>query len=88
MPHHWTVSLLVLASAVGAYAAQGKTTEKPEGLPFKVGDALTVRYSPGQDRECRVEEIRGTFVRCEQGRVFETWLNISQATSIETAARR
>jgi hypothetical protein len=88
MRHRWTVSLLVLASAAGAYAAQGKPTEKPEGLPFKVGDALTLRYSPGQDRECRVEEIRGTFVRCDHARAIEMWLNISQATAIELSARR
>lgn len=89
MRHRWSVALLVLVSAVGVYAAQSKTTGAADGLPLAVGDTITVIYNPGQDRECRVEEIRATFVRC-QGlpRSTETWINMAQAAGFTRPSAR
>lgn len=88
MRHRWSVALLVLVSAVGVYAAQSKTTGAADGLPLTVGDNITVIYNPGQDRECRVEEIRATFVRCQGQRSTETWINMAQAAGFTRPSAR
>jgi len=89
MRHHWIVALVVLGSAVGVYAAQSKSSAGADGLPMAVGDTITVIYNPGQDRECRIEEIRATFVRC-QGlpRSTETWINMTQAAGFTKPSTR
>jgi hypothetical protein len=89
MRHHWIVALVLLGSAVGVYAAQSKSSAGADGLPMAVGDTITVIYNPGQDRECRVEEIRAAFVRC-QGlhRSTETWINMAQAAGFTRPSAR
>ena len=89
MRHRWSVALLVLVSAVGVFAAQSKTTGAADGLPLAVGDNIVVIYNPGQDRECRVEEIRGAFVRCQgPHRPTETWINMAQAAGFTRPSAR
>jgi hypothetical protein len=89
MRHRWSVALLVLVSAVGVYAAQSKTAGAADVLPVAVGDTITIIQNPGQDRECRVEEIRGLFVRCQgPHRATETWVNMAQASGFTRSSTR
>lgn len=89
MRHRWSVALLLLVSAVGVFAAQSKPTGAADGLPLTVGDSITVIYNPGQDRECRVEEIRGAFVRCQgPHKAIETWVNMAQASGFSRPSAR
>ena len=74
----------VFAAFVGFAAWSARASTEPEVWPFRIGDTVTVVFTPQWSRECRIEELRGTFVRCRNaaGVRGDYWLNVAQAGGI------
>ena len=75
----------VFAVFVGFAAWSARASAQPELTPFRVGDTVTVVFTPQWSRECRIEEQRGTFIRCRNsaGVRGEYWVNVAQAGGIQ-----
>ena len=81
--------LLVAAGFVGGTIAQPLQAQ-PEGNPFRVGQVVTLWTGDRTVPDCTIEEIRGTFLRCQAPKpdpfrrfpVSVTWYNTAAAASI------
>ena len=91
MRHPWSVAILVVLGAVAGYAAgtrplQAQTsTETP--LPFQVGQTVELGFDASHSRRCRIEELKGTFVRCQnlsRSDRASRWINLAQVAWMTT----
>jgi hypothetical protein len=69
--------ILVITAGVilAGYAAATRASAQNQALPFTVGDTISLRYESAA-RPCRVEAIRGQFVKC-QNEPDENWFNLN-----------
>ena len=67
-----------------------------KAFPFKVGDIIEFSFQDDGSRQCRIDEIKGTFARCgnpPDPRAFtigrreppELWVNVAVVESITRA---
>jgi hypothetical protein len=81
-----SVAIIVVVAAVAGYAMGTRPTlAQANPFPFTVGDSLTfTKPDGGTLRGCRVEDIRGTFVRCgPPSRGESSWTNVSVMTHVD-----
>ena len=95
MRHRWSVAVLVVLGGVAGYAAGTRPlqaqTEKTETLPFQIGQTVELGFDASQSRMCRVEALKGTFVRCQnlsRSDPATRWINLAQVAWVTTGALR
>ena len=93
MRHSWSVPFLLALAALAGYAAGARPVQaQGAAFPFQLGDIVTFSSHERTDH-CRIEELRGNFVRCGDvsersgfsiGRPEspEEWVNVAVAQSI------
>jgi hypothetical protein len=85
MRSSWSVAMLVVAVAVGGYAAGSRPVlAQADPLPYAVGDRVMFTHPGGGSQNCQIEEVRGLFVRCGpryQGRA--SWTNVSAMLAVD-----
>ena len=65
MRHSWRLSVLLAFAALAGYAAATTPVRaQAEAVPFQQGDIVTFSFQDGDSRQCRIEQIHGTFARC------------------------
>lgn len=65
MRHSWTVPVLLILAALAAYTLTTRPVRaQGAGWPFEVGDIVTFSFQDGDSRQCRIDDIRGSFARC------------------------
>ena len=65
MRHSWCLSVLIAFAALAGYAAATTPVRaQAEAVPFRQGDIVTFGFQGGGSRQCRIEQIHGTFARC------------------------
>ena len=89
MRHSWCLSVLIAFAALAGYAAATTPVRaQAEAVPFQQGDIVTFTFQDGDSRQCRIEQIHGTFARCgnvsdRQGPTIgrpeppEAWVNVA-----------
>jgi hypothetical protein len=80
---------LIACAAVAGYLIGGRAvTAQDFAWPVRIGETATILFTPDWSRDCRVEEMRGTFVRCRNsaGVNGEYWLNVAVAGAVKKAA--
>ena len=83
------LSILVVAAAVVGYASGSHpVVAQGDPLPYAVGDTVVFTLPDGgTPPDCRVEEIRGIFVRCGAvSRGASSWTNVSAMTYVKVKA--
>src|SRR5688500_3088416 len=96
MRHRWSVAVLVVLGPVAGYSARTRPTlartgktQKTETLPFQVGQTVELGFDASHSRRCRVEELKGAFVRCRNLSPTDRatrWINLAQVAWITTGA--
>jgi hypothetical protein len=84
MSNRWSIPLLVCAAVMG-YLLGGRSLQAQHDLlPFRTGEVVTFVFAPDWSRECRVEEMRGAFVRCQNdpGVRDEYWINLDEVSGV------
>jgi hypothetical protein len=80
------VIVLVAAVAVGASVTAGRPAfAQNDAFPFRAGDTVEFTYGGGGTHTCRIEEIRGTFARCERPLRSEApfwWVNVGEVQGL------
>jgi hypothetical protein len=88
MRHPWSVAVLVVLGAVAGYAAGTRPLQaQTETLPFQIGQMVELGFDASHSRRCRIEELKGTFVRCRNQTPSDRatrWINIAQVAWITT----
>ena len=65
MRHSWCLSVLIAFEALAGYAAAtAPVRAQAEAVPFQQGDIVTFSFKGSGSRQCRIEQIHGTFARC------------------------
>ena len=65
MRHSLCLSVLIAFAALAGYAAAtAPVRAQAEAVPFQQGDIVTFSFQDGDSRQCRIEQIHGTFARC------------------------
>jgi hypothetical protein len=65
MRHSLCLSVLLAFAAFAGYtAATTPVRAQGEAVPFQQGDIVTFSFQDGDSRQCRIEQIHGTFARC------------------------
>lgn len=64
MRHSWTVALLLVLSLTAYTLTTKSVRAQGAAWPFEVGDIVTFSFQDGDSRQCRIDEIRGSFARC------------------------
>ena len=89
MRHSWSVAVLVVLGAVAGYAAGTRPLQaQSETLPFQVGQTVELGFDASHSRRCRVEELKGAFVRCRNLSPSDRatrWINLAQVQWMTTA---
>jgi len=89
MRSSWSVAILVILAAVGGYAAGSRPVfAQTPPLPYTIGDKVMFTHPGGGSQDCKIEEVRGMFVRCGQrvkGR--ESWANVSAILAVDVIGR-
>ena len=100
MRHSWFVPVLLVLAALAGYAVGARPVQaQAEQFPFQVGDIVEFSFQYDSGRQCRVEELKGTFARCgnpPDPRVFtigrreppELWVNVAVVESITKARKQ
>ena len=84
MLNRWSMCLSVCA-ALGAYTLGARSVlAQPDTFVFRMGETVTFVFAPEWSRTCRIEEIRGSYVRCqnEPGVAGEYWINTDQVPGV------
>jgi hypothetical protein len=69
-------ALVVAAVALGSFrSGVVRVDAQSAGLPFVIGDTISLQYDGAPSRQCRVEAIAGDFVKCQHPR-DQAWYNI------------
>ena len=98
MLNRWSAAVFVVGILAGyALSAPAATAQSP-GLPFVVGDTVTLRYdknAPESQVTCQVGLVRGDYVRCDQrdsgfiAEPRESWRSLKSVVQIiKTQDRR
>ena len=65
MRHRWSIPILLALAAVAGYAAGARpVTAQSLVSPVAVGDTVVFSFQDGDSRQCRIEQVRGTFALC------------------------
>jgi hypothetical protein len=98
MLNRWSAALFVVGILAGYVLNAPSATAQTPGLPFVVGDTVTLRYdknAPESQVTCLVGLIRGDYVRCDSREpVFtteqrESWRSLKSVVQIiKTQERR
>ena len=93
-----TVVALVAVAAGGLYATAPETrAQEFQNLPFSIGETVISGFPPGGSRECVVNEVSGTFVKCGEVPMTDTrfnrptkeyWYNLQTISDITRTIRR
>src|SRR5687767_4418005 len=85
MRARWLALVLVFAAVLGSYAALRPVNAQTAPFPFAVGDTVQFTTPTDRIRDCRIEAIQNTFVRCERPpRVQggDHWINVSTMSAV------
>ena len=91
MKNRWLMLALIVVGVVGWRLSSTAQTPDTPLRPFNVGDTMTLTYADGgTHHDCRVEEVRGIFLRCEAPPQHggEYWINVSTLKGFEVKRRR
>lgn len=65
MRYPWSVPVLLALAALAGNAVGARSVQaQAEPFPFQVGDIVEFSFQDDGSRQCRIEEIKGTFARC------------------------
>ena len=65
MRHPSSIPVLLAVAALAGYAAGARPVQaQSEAFPLQVGEIVMFSFQDGDNRQCRIEEMRGTFARC------------------------
>lgn len=90
MRHRWSIAVLVVLGSVAGYAAGTRPLQAQtpiETLPFRIGQTVELGFDASHSRRCRVEELKGTFVRCgnlSRSDRATRWINLAQVAWMTT----
>ena len=90
MRARWFVSLLALAAALAGYAALRPLDAQADPFPFAIGETVRFTLPDNGVLQCRIEEMRRTFVRCGRDPLVQRdyWINVSTVIGLEVKAER
>src|SRR5918994_758556 len=88
MRHPWSVPVVLVLTALAGYAAGARPLQaQPETLPFQLGQTVELGFDASHSRKCRIEDLKGTFVRCRNLSASDRatrWINIAQVAWMTT----
>ena len=98
MLNRWSAAVFVVGILAGYALSAPPATAQSPGLPFVVGDTITLRYdknAPESQVTCQVGLVRGDYIRCEpRDAAFiteprENWRSLKSVVQIiKTVERR
>jgi hypothetical protein len=98
MLNRWSAAVFVVGILAGYALSAPPATAQSPGLPFVVGDTVTLRYdknAPESQVTCLVGLVRGDYVRCDSRDAMlssleqrESWRSLKSVVQIIKTDRR